>query len=137
MNTLIGDLSITRLSTDTVSIQVNDEVSGTRVIDVRVPVEDFARALMGLNGVGCTFSLLSRVVGKRRELKELFVVVPDSGFNKESRKRVAAEAVRPFEVDGWKASLDDALNHHRVVRWEDNGKVVRVRFTRFVEETND
>ena len=113
------------------SLTLTDSISGTRVIDARMSLKEFARAITSTNA-DCTFSLYGDCAGMKRETKEEIVFVPD-GPHKERKER-AKEALAEYEVDGWIGDVSDATNHHRRVGKEhDGGKDYRVSFVRFVD----
>ena len=123
---------IPRTGTDrSLYILLEDELSHTTFLEVTMSLEDFALATIGnLGNVECEFELDAQNVGKRLETKTEQVFLTDAYF---ATKEERAEALRPFEVDGWKArSGTDISNHHRYTI-TDNGYLVSVTFGRFVE----
>lgn len=109
-------------------IDVNDELSGTRVLTVRIPLKDFAEALFGLAHVECEFDLNPDLVGKKCEHKQEMVPIEDGLRYADRSSPLAAKALAPFEVDGWKGRVDDLFNPHRR-----GGNSARVTFVRYVE----
>lgn len=106
---------------DGITIEVTDETSGIRFLEVGMTLEAFAQAVTGLSHQPCEIELRGiENVGKVRELKT--EVVP---FNYSSDKPAA---LAPFEVDGWKGYAGDLGNPHKVA---DGG--YRVSFTRYVD----
>lgn len=111
-----------------VSIEVTDELSGTRVLTAKIPVEEFADVLFGSAHTPCEFDLYPDLVGLKREHKEELVPFNGGYYPAQDRAEVAAKAFAPFEVDGWEGRADDLFNHHR-----QGGGWSRVSFVRYVE----
>lgn len=123
---------------DYAEIKVYDESSSTGFVTVRVALEQFAEALFGLSNVECEFDLRAARVGKIREHKTEIVPLDGKGYyayGSAERKQVAAAALAPFEVDGWKGHVDDLFNQHRHTP---NGyRVTFVRYVDAVDETKE
>jgi len=132
LHKLKGGLTISRPSGNLdfayIEIRVNDELSGSQFVSVRVPLAEFAEALTGLAHVDCEFDLRPDLVGMRRENKEEFVPggIPYTA-REAQQKIIAAELLAPFEIDGWKGREADLFNHHRR-----NSCGARVTFVRYV-----
>lgn len=125
-----GDISICRCSGPDghfIRIQLNDESSHTRVIDIRLTAEAFGNAVTGLGYQLCAFELFGQHVGRVRECREQGIPFEPRGPFKE-RKQEAAVALKPYEKDGWKGDPEDLLNHHR----RNRDGIQRVRFVRYV-----
>ncbi len=114
-----------------VLIRVEDESSRCVMIDIEVPVAEFALAITGLSYQPCEFRLGAvDVAGWTRETKTEKVPFRSKVWDKRSDewKQDAAEALRPFEVDGWSARGDDLGNGHR----HNNDGTYSVSFSRHV-----
>lgn len=112
-----------------VEIHVEDEKSGIQFLTVCVDYHEFARALTGHGSQECSFGFNDlHNVGKRREIKEVVVKVPEHDYL--DRDVVAAAAVNEHEIDGWMGRVKDAQNHHRHA----GGRAYRVTYIRFVDE---
>lgn len=116
-----------------IAIEITDSASHVAFAEIEMTCEDFAKAVTGMDGM--TGDLTTRrldLVGKRREHKR--ELVPFDGrcatgpMTDEERAALA-----PFQVDGWKARLDDLRNGHRRTRHGD-GWAHRVSFVRYVED---
>lgn len=135
---MLGSLTISRprgADADYIELSITDEKSGTQFLSARIGLSDFAEALMGLGYVPCKFDLRADRVGLRYEHKEEFVPFTDNGYyahGSKEREEIAAAALAPFEIDGWKGRADDFFNHHR----RGSGGV-RVTFTRYVAEEGE
>lgn len=131
---LKGGLSITRPSGNVgpeyIQISVNDDLSSTQFVTVRVPLAAFAAAITGLGHVECEFDLRPDLIGMKRENKEEWIASEPLPYTMEglARENLAAPLLAPFEVDGWKGRVDDLFNHHRR-----NREGARVTFVRYVE----
>ena len=129
MKKLAGKISIVRSSSGReswIEIEVGDAVSGCRLVDVKMELETFAEALFGRGYCECQLEYFDQCpVGQRREVKT--EVVDASGLDWRKDTNEAERVLAPFEVDGWKGTVDDLYNHHR-------GPVNarRVGFVRFV-----
>lgn len=146
MKELSGEVSIGRIRSnrrdDVISIELVDKSSGCRVVEIEMTPEAFGLAITGLSGLPCQFHLYQEApVGKVREAKLEPVFVPGRPWNaptKELEDR-AAEAIRPYEVDGWEGRIEDAQNSkRRSDRPAPEGKIgswYNVTFVRFVEPT--
>lgn len=127
-------LSITRWTDGkgegSICIEVTDDTSGCRVMDLEVDYATFAQAITGLSYLSCEGMLYHPdKVNLKQELMTVDVPVPSMNAWKLSREEKLA-IVKPYEVDGWKAyHLDDIGNQHRRTA---NG--YNVTFIRFVKE---
>lgn len=99
---------------DYISIELEDDLSHTQVVEIELTKEAYADALFS-RVVPCQFRLRSKVVGMKAELKRENVKVPKFTYNKEKDLEKCKKAVAPYETDGWKADADDLLNSHRNV----------------------
>ncbi len=126
---LKGELTISKYHNgELVSISINDE-NGSLILKAEVSIKTFAEALFGLSHVDCNYLVNAENAGKRREVKEELIAMPDGMASyrmltlEEKQKHLAQ-----FESDGWKAYPNDLGNHHKKV-----GDKFRVSFTRFVD----
>lgn len=140
MKTLKANLTINRpYSGDSqgkvITIELTDELSGCIAVKVEVAGEEFMNALFSMAIRPCTMLFNdSGVVGMKSEHKQEHVFVPDGDYKQ--RKTIAAKALNPHEVDGWKGDKDDCQNNHRRVKSEVRsgvkGYVMNVTFRRYV-----
>jgi hypothetical protein len=133
--TLNGSISISCPQggdSDYISIQLEDISSSTRFCEVRIKYAEFTQALTGRGYMPMAFELRASKVGLIREHKRELVEFRYKNWDK--REEEAAQALIPFEVDGWKGSISDMLNYcHRNVN-KDGIDYQEVTFTRYVEE---
>lgn len=125
-----GKISITRFQGDEsgIAIEVQDCLSRIQVIRIKLTPEQFGNAVSGLSYQDCDFNLGSvELVGMKIEHKT--ELVPFSGYHATLESKKAA--AKPFEIDGWKARLDDIGNSHK--RVYDKG--YNVTFFRHVPNT--
>jgi hypothetical protein len=125
-----------------ISIEIRDEASGTEFLSCEMSMEEFCRAAVAHEAyVPITFELRPECVGYKFEHKTELVLFdmyehghvsdPDT----KPRSKVAAAALKPFEVDGWIAHDRDLYNGHNSLRAEekgDNRRFQRVHFNRYV-----
>ena len=129
-----GTISITRYSTNTLLLCVDDETSRTQFLRLELTPEALALALTGLAAQPCTFELRAQHVGKRRETKEERVWYhAQYRRGSEEERTEKHEALMPFETEGWRGNPNDLGNHHR----GDKNKGYVTTFVRFVENITD
>ena len=131
-----GKLNISRTSNNsgdpkTIHIEIIDDISRIHFVDLWMTPEDFGQAVTGLSMQPCEFRHYPAMVGKRHEVKT--EIVPFEGWRvkKEQRDSKEAEALKPFEVDGWKGRREDLYNGHKRVDRAEGGQLVT--FTRYVD----
>lgn len=128
-------LSIVRKSNNGIVIEISDDASRLRMIEIKVTPEQFALALTGMSEVPCegTFNDSGKV-GMNRENKQELIFLPDSAMDGSP----AIAACVPFEVDGWLAHYDDMRNSNRIDKASGDsrdgvpGRWYRVTFVRYV-----
>lgn len=123
-----------------IEIQIEDKDSCSRFVTVEISLKEFAEAITGLHGAKCTlqFRDLDKV-GKLREQKEEFIKTPKEfpgnwDSSKEEKTKWAKEIVKPFEVNGWEAMLNQIDNHYYYQSGKEEHKFV---FIRYVERKED
>lgn len=142
-----GKISMSRRSGpdgDTISLTIEDTASGIQIIDLEMAVETLGYVITGLGAQRCSFELRGAdLVGKHAEYKDERVPVYVADY--EDRYRVAAEAAKQFEKDGWiYAGPRDRNSSWSQGDWKsyDNpmgqgpnlsNEIVRLRFIRYVE----
>lgn len=117
------------------SVEIDDAASGTRVLEFRLEMEEFAMAVTGHGYVPGTIVWFdNNRVGTRHEHKVERVQLPE-GFNRsaEDRKAEAAPILAPHEVDGWKGVVSDLFNHHRQKHTSGQQWSAEVAFHRWVD----
>jgi hypothetical protein len=96
-------------------IELEDEVSGVRLLEIHLSLAALGEAITGMSTeayyeVTGSFAL----AGMRREYKEEAIFVPQVDYNQHNRQNLfVAQALKPYEVDGWVARPEDMYNHHR------------------------
>ena len=95
-----------------VHLQLTDEVSGCRVLEVNMSLAEWAKATFSSSGSGTMEIYDAAPLGKKREVKEELVPVPEFSSGD---KGWADAALKTFEVDGWVGRKDDLFNHHKRV----------------------
>jgi len=120
---LRGHITISRLSSNDpevraapVRITIEDRTSGFQVAEVEMSLKNFAEALLHVAHIDCDINLtVDERIGLERETKTARVPLPENGipYKKGEREAVVEEMVKPFEVDGWRARREDAVNVRR------------------------
>ena len=143
---LKGRISITRPSysngKEVICIELDDDRSHCRVIEVELGYADFTRALMGQGYIPCEFEVYPggiKNLGKVSEVKTVSIGFDDSpgrwvNLNEEKKNEILSN----LEVDGWtfRNISSDFDNYHRRKRAED-GWYISVVMQRFVNKTGD
>jgi hypothetical protein len=129
---------------------VEAERASVHVVEFRMTLDQFAKAVTGSIAEG-TFELLNvDKVGMVREVKT--EIVPDGrtqlgeadlakledmgGRNsRNGMKFITARSLEPFEFGGWRARTSDFGNGHRHTRMPDGSSAYAVVFIRFVDAT--
>lgn len=124
-------ISITRNSNDEISVVITDGSSGLRVIDVRMSPHDFAMCLTGLAFCPASYSFAPKQftidnIGKKREVKEVFVDRPEV-YGKEEKRNIVLKRIEESGelVDGWMIHSDGCDSNQ-------NGNMHRASLYRFV-----
>lgn len=132
MSGLTGQVTIARSSTDHIHIEFRDCLSRVLFLNAYMLPDDFARAITGLGAQPCTFKLQGTgFVGLRKESKNVMVEYSGPKWIKGSLdEKGAREAVKEYEVDGWKGDWRDVLNDRR----RTDGNFYMVYFHRYVHD---
>ena len=127
-----GKISISKVTGPNVryvEIELTDTKSGIEFMHVHITLEAFAEAITGSGSQSCTFELSGMCnVGKRREVKHEFVSYDN--VSKSQDYEAKAQALAPFEVDGWRGRTSDLGNMHK---WNRDKSAYDVLFIRFVD----
>lgn len=126
-----GTISIYRFVVGTehkIGIDIEDSGSNTGFLNIRMDLDDFARAVTGQSYIDCDFELRGlEKVGTKHKHKREYIHAEHRRFSDEEAKSIVA----PYEINGWVARLSNLNNPHF---WEKlNGKpVISVIFERYV-----
>ena len=120
---LPGKVTISRTTSsvgpDTIRIEIVDQGSGISFVNAIMSLEDFARAVTGYGWQPAELEVrgLERV-GMILETKTEQVPYDGPYFKPETLELAPqiAEALKPFEVDGWKGDKSDLVNPHKGTR---------------------
>lgn len=124
-------LQIGRMSNeDQWRISVEDRLSGSRIVEVRMTGKQFADAIGSLY-TECEATVCDGPVGKKREYKQINIKPPKKSSPVYWTERALQKLIVPFEVDGWKGDIKDFKNGHK--RQEDGSYAIS--FTRYVDRT--
>jgi hypothetical protein len=122
---------------DEIRIEISDENSSVRFFEGTLSVEAFAGCAFG-HRLAHFYRAEIRgldLLGKYLESKHEFVPFDwGSRHSPDEEKRLKQEALKPFEVDGWKARRGDMDNHHNWVRSGEKGTGYNVVFFRHVDK---
>jgi hypothetical protein len=108
-----------------VSIRVVDQISHCCVLEIEMSVEEFGHAVLGLSERPCEAQWRTKNLGLKYEHKT--EAVPYDNF---SNKQTKEQALKPFEIDGWKGRLEDLGNGHKSA----GNHAYHVVFVRYVKE---
>lgn len=136
---LDGRISISRTSGGSqefedcpVRIEVTDNLSHCRIVEIRMSLEAFANAVFS-HYESCTVEYYDvATIGMRAENKT--DLVPFDMFTGRDNEAAQSKALKSFEVDGWKARRSDLQNGHCAVQ-EGTKRFQRVVFFRHVDPT--
>lgn len=129
---LKGTFSISGFSGSSsgVRIEIADDISRCRILVAELTHEALGQALCGSSMQPCEIELYNKApFGMKAENKTEFVPVKQFSPNPAQSKA----ALKPFEVDGWKARSGDLGNHHHFVRLKDGTEGFMVVFFRHVK----
>lgn len=115
-------------------IEVEDESSGLRFLDIEISPAEFVKAFIRNESAKVTFTFRGfDFIGKTREFKTIRVEIPD-GMRGHSGTWDAfiREAVKPFEIDGWKAD-EHELNHYNHYKTTYDHKEYVMLMVRYVD----
>lgn len=134
---LNGKLTICRhgiIGEDYITLRIEDEKSSSLVLNAKISLDEFMRALTNLSATKCEFKINEKglnVWGKEKEIKTVFFDNPNRYSNKEKSK----ESVRKhFEenygntewqiwADGTMQQQNDELYHYIICRYINNSEV--------------
>lgn len=116
-----------------VFIDLVDDSSGMRLIEIKIPKSAAAEVFFANQEVQCSYDWNEKCLMGHREEHKVEKVFVQKGHSCRDEK-VAAKLVKHFEKDGWKANLRDLNNPHR---WsceaEGGGHYVSVGFVRYIK----
>ena len=93
-------------------ITITDEISGCRVCEMFLALDEFTKGLTSSQGIGTLEIFPHAPWGMKPEHKTVFIPYTGPTYGKGSEAKIA-EALAPFEINGWKARKGDMGNHHR------------------------
>lgn len=95
-------------------IAIKDETSRVEFMEITMTLEQFGDMLSAPRMVECDFKLraVDRIGMIAENKTEIVPVDYGHEYNRAKRKKIAAAALRPFEVDGWSAREGDIDNPH-------------------------
>lgn len=123
--------------THPVVIEIGDDLSGTRILDVEMTLEQYGDLVSGSGTVECSVDLYNcDKVGKRVESKTEFVPFSWAGWHGKDAalKKAAAKAAAPFLIDGWESYRESDFSNHHCSTERKGIKGQNVVFWRYVDE---
>lgn len=128
-----GKITISRPSygdgRDVINIQVRDDVSRIKFLDVEIDCADFARALTGLSETDCELSVRGlKSVGKVKIVEARTALCPAGLSSKESLSKWLEDNK---QEDGW--VLDSYLGNKSSVEYTENGLLLRYRVIKYIK----
>ncbi len=125
---LVGKLTISRRSDDRIFIQIRDEASRNKFLEVEVSPEMLAMALTGLSEVECSFGVCGLdVVGMQRQTERRRAVCPLKTYDRDQLRTWLRENCAE---DGW--HIDAYLGSQGDVSYTDDGTILRFSVYRYV-----
>lgn len=142
---LMVSVSMTRPSygdgREAIEIQVTDDDSGVRFLEVQMSFKEFVKALTSSTGTGVAEVRWLDKLGTKREFKTELVpfdlTTVKGRADIDECAEILRQALAPFEVDGWVGCRQDLLNWHRRSKTKKGEVYQSVSFTRYVEPTPD
>lgn len=125
---LAGKLTISRRSDDMIYLQVRDDASRRRFVEVAITPEAFAMSVTGLSEVACEISVdgLS-VVGMQKQAEKRSVLCPLMTYDRDMlRHWLLSNCIE----DGW--HIDAYLGSQGAVTHHDDGVVLNYSVYRYV-----
>lgn len=119
---------ISNVREDFFVIEIEDDISGIRIIEIEVTPHDLAMALSARSGLDCEIKYLVNEkqfndIGKIRKMKAVFIERP-TVYGENKRKEYVRNVIKNngFLVDGWEI-WDDGCNRqqeqkHRVILYK-------------------
>lgn len=132
---LAGKLTISRRSDDRIFIQIRDEASRNKFVEVEVTPELFGMAVTGLGEVDCSFEVSGLgVVGMQKQTESRRAVCPLKSYD---RDQLRAWLRENCAEDGW--HIDAYLGSQGSVVSTDEGSILKYSVYRYVprEARND
>jgi len=133
--TLQGTLRVSRVHSniedDFIDFELIDEASRLIVCNVKMSIAEYGDLISGSSNVPCEIQLFDTSrVGMQHEHKTEIIPRPKNLSSSDEELRAH---VKPWETDGWVASIRDIKNHHLWVGKDG----MRVGFDRWVSVEDD
>jgi len=130
---LAGKLTISRRSDDRIYIQIRDEASRNKFVEVEVTPELFGLAVTGLAEVGCRFGVSGlEVVGMQKQTERRKAVCPLKSYD---RDKLRAWLQENCAEDGW--YIDGYLGSQGSVVSTDEGSILNYNVFRYMPKAGD
>ena len=139
MKNLRGTICITKSHGEdeemSIRITLRDDDSRCPMFEVRLSPEEFSNGMFGLAYRPCKIEIRSNpdLWGMKRENKRELIPKPEKFiYDSEEEKLYLIEAVKPWEVDGWKAAVSQALSTQQT-----NSEFYSVTFFKYMEKVEE
>jgi len=149
MQTFQGKISMSRVTSNRepefITIELNDETSGVRVVTVKLSKEELANIITGFGARPCEFEfsdVAAALIGKNREVTSFPITLPKGWMPNISRDKLSVNidevpqsVMLQFAVHehhNWLPNLRDLTNHHKMQVDRDGTRVQDVGFHRYV-----
>lgn len=129
MEGLVGKLTISRRSDDMIYIQITDESSKSRFVELELTTSNFAMAVTGLSHVECKLSVdRLDAVGKEKQVETRKALCP---LNTYDREKLVQWIHQNCWEDGWE--IDAYIGSQGSVTRVDDGTLLRYKVFRYID----
>jgi len=132
-----GKISVSRISysnRNSVGIEIKDDNSRIKFLDIEMSCENFGKLLSGMSYIECDFEIKDiNKVGMKKIVEEMIFEMPDY-YEYENRKFIAYNIVKNgIEVknQGWE--INDSLNSKDSFYEEDGIEYCKMRIAKWVD----
>jgi hypothetical protein len=116
-----------------VHIEIEDDKSTVRIVEVEMSLEDFADAVLGHGYKDCIFKI-KNVDKLGKEFQHKNEVINNPYNFKEATEEQYKELLKPYEVDGWVGNWEGFTNYHNAVKRTNNYQIHFARWVKTEEE---
>ena len=116
------------------SIDIEDDISGLRVCEVRMSMSEFTKMLTASHAKCEIFRVKGAPIGQKYENKKVFI--PHRLSSRVKNDETLAEAkdmIEPLEVDGWNGRVEDLFNWNNRATDDKGIEGYNVNFFRWIE----
>jgi hypothetical protein len=130
------NLTLLHGSNDRHTLNIADRNSGLMLLRIDLTDEQFINLLTNRQAVSDGLYNTNPNIGKFHQNKQEWVSLAGEppGYSSDNWQEFLREAVKPFEVDGWKADIDETRNSLRV---NSQNQTYSVTFRRYVDNPQE